>query len=173
MHAEKCSRTYCVQNGLPTTLNVIHELPSAEALEGCDNAPIPAFLSLTRLFTVLEGGFVEGCIPSSHTKGSDEQHERISVLQQALQQEYDEEDLCETQQVDLSVTRNWIRILLWQYTITHFAVSCYAQDQAFSALLPALIACDMLSLFTKVSPMSIQPHGYGMVSRFHPRLWVS
>ena len=83
--------------------------------------------------------------------------------------------LDETQKVDILVTRNWIRTILWQYTITHFAVSCHARDPAFSALFPVSVAHDMLSGFSAVSDGAIRAHGYGMVSldRQSPSLLIS
>ena len=144
--------------------------PDAETVDGDDCSPFPAFLSLTRLFTHLKGHFLEATIPSfTILRGSSEQPEQISKLQRALGEEEISQDLNESQKVDIIVTRSWIRILLWQYTITQFAVSCHAQDDAFSAFLPATVAYDMLSLFAQVSQSSIEPHGYGMVRQadFH------
>lgn len=132
-------------------------------MDGYDSTPLPAFLSLARLFTYLEGHFLEVAVPSPDFHVSNEQAVQISNLQNDLCRERVEEDLNESQRVDIFVTRSWIRILLWQYTISHFAVSCRAQDDAFSAFLPASVAYDMLSLFAQVSRCSIEPHGYGMV----------
>jgi len=156
-------RTYCVQNGLPTILQPINEFPSADSTQGYDGAPLPAFIALIRLFTFLDGEILES-IPSSTTLAMDcGPRDKISALQRDLSLHPLRVDLDESQRVDILATRNWIRILLWQYTIAHFVVSCHAQDQAFSALLPTMIARDMLSVLERVSWKSIQPHGYGMV----------
>ncbi|OAL26040.1 hypothetical protein AYO22_04454 [Fonsecaea multimorphosa] len=157
-------RTYCVQNGLPTTLKPINEFPSTDPIQGYDGAPLPAFIALIRLFTFLDGEILEP-IPSSTPlaiEGSPKG--KISTLQNDLSLLLLSEELDESQRVDILATRNWIRILLWQYTIGHFVVSCHAEDQAFSALLPTKIARDMLAVLERVSWKSIQPHGYGMVS---------
>ncbi|KIW28755.1 uncharacterized protein PV07_04629 [Cladophialophora immunda] len=155
-------RTYCVQNGLPTTLKPINEFPSVDPIKGYDGAPLPAFIALIRLFTFLDGDILES-IPSSMTPAIPRSpKDKISVLQHDLSRHPLTEDLDESQRVDILATRNWIRIMLWQYTIAHFVVSCHAQDQAFSALLPTTIARDMLSVLESASWKSIQPHGYGM-----------
>ncbi|KIW79165.1 hypothetical protein Z517_05777 [Fonsecaea pedrosoi CBS 271.37] len=160
-------RTYCVQNGLPTTLKPMHEFPSADPTEGYDAAPVPAFIGLIRLFTFLDGDILDS-VPSSTSLACNlSAKDRISTLQRDLSCHPLSEGLNESQGVDILATRNWIRILLWQYTIAHFAVSCHARDQAFSALLPTTIARDMLSVLENVSWKSIQPHGYGMVSGIH------
>lgn len=137
-------------------------------MDGYDSTLLPAFLSLTRLFTYLEGHFLEATVTCTDFHVTNEQPDQISTFQNDLSQEHDEEELNESQKVDIFVTRSWIRILLWQYTIMHFAVSCHAQDDAFSAFLPASVAYDMLSFFTKVSKSSIEPHGYGMVCDIFP-----
>ncbi|EXJ65873.1 uncharacterized protein A1O5_11114 [Cladophialophora psammophila CBS 110553] len=155
-------RTYCVQNGLPTTLRPINEFPSADPIEGYDGAPLPAFIALIRLFTFLDGDILEPTPSSATVSIQGAPKNQISALQHDLTHHPLSEELDESQRVDILATRNWIRILLWQYTITHFPVSCHAKDQAFSALLPAAIAHDTLSVLEKVSWKSIQPHGYGM-----------
>ncbi|OAL36615.1 hypothetical protein AYO20_04231 [Fonsecaea nubica] len=155
-------RTYCVQNGLPTTLKPIHEFPSADPTEGYNAVPMPAFIGLIQLFTFLDGDILESVPLSTSLACNLSAKDRISTLQRDLSCHPLSEGLNESQGVDILATRNWIRILLWQYTIAHFAVSCHARDQAFSALLPTKIARDMLSVLENVSWKSIQPHGYGM-----------
>ncbi|EXV03328.1 Zn(2)-Cys(6) zinc finger domain protein [Metarhizium robertsii] len=68
----------------------------------------------------------------------------------------------EVQQVDLFVTRQWIRLLIWEYTMRHYKMSRNSSNQAFSLLLPVMIARELLSLFLSVSADSIFAHGYGM-----------
>lgn len=157
-------RTYCIQNDLPITLRPISELPLAEPLEGYESAPIPAFIALTRLFTFLDSDLLESTASPNDSTLRVRPKDKVSTLQHDLVRHDLDEALDESQRVDILTTRNWVRILLWQYTIAHFSVSCHAQDQAFSALLPASIAHDMLSTLERVSWKSVQPHGYGMVS---------
>jgi hypothetical protein len=133
-------------------------------MEGFDGAPMPAFIALTRLFTFLDGDLLDTTAAAGDLAIQTRQMDKVSMLQHNLEHSRIGEELDESQRVDLQATRNWIRTLLWHYTITHFAVSCHAQDRAFSALLPAYIAHDMLSTIKKVSWKSIEPHGYGMVS---------
>ncbi|KAG8414848.1 hypothetical protein J3459_009618 [Metarhizium acridum] len=68
----------------------------------------------------------------------------------------------EVQQVDLFVTRQWIRLLIWEYTMRHYKMSRNSSNQAFSLLLPVTIARELLCLFPSVSADSIFAHGYGM-----------
>ncbi|CAG5137544.1 uncharacterized protein ALTATR162_LOCUS142 [Alternaria atra] len=93
---------------------------------------------------------------------------KLSLYQSNLNFCTEAESFDEAQRVDLFVTRQWIRILLWEYTIRRFSMSCRLEDQAFSLLLPITIAHEMLSLFHAVSESSIQLHGYGMVQPVTP-----
>ena len=76
----------------------------------------------------------------------------------------------EAQRVDLFVTRQWIRLLLWEYTSRHFAMACCPADLAFSLLLPVKIGHELLSLFSMVTDAAVKTHGYGMVSVFFQSL---
>ena len=143
------------------------------------SAPIASFLYLTRLFTFLDGDLIEP--PSAITlpppgmaedDGEDRQtRRRVTLFQSdldpsAAEQQSNAVGLDEIQRVDIFVTRNWIRILLWEYSVRHFAMSSSPDDQAFSMLLPALVAHGMLGFFSTISGESICAHGYGMVRLF-------
>ncbi|KAL1892388.1 hypothetical protein Sste5346_007126 [Sporothrix stenoceras] len=185
-------RTYCVQHGLPPILRPIRERPARSS------AAVASLLDLTRLFTFLDGDLIEPEAMSSSNivlhkdDGNDRQTRRRVALFQSfldmdpsttaaekqplLQGNGAEIDVDETQHVDLFVTRNWIRILLWEYSVRNFVMSSSIShtsslssssspehnNQAFSMLLPALVAHSMLGFFSTISPESIRAHGYGM-----------
>lgn len=170
-------RTFCVQNGLPAILRPIPERPSPDKpVHGCSGSPILSFLHLTKIFTFLEGDLIEpssqtlldSCSnPCSELEASTKQalaRSRVARFQSNLERTEEGVGLDETQRVDLFTTRSWIRILLWGYTVRHYAMSCAADEPAFSMMLPALVAHQMLGFFSGVSPSSIKAHGYGMVS---------
>lgn len=71
----------------------------------------------------------------------------------------------EAQRVDLFVTRQWIRLLLWEYTARRFAMACCAADPAFSLFLPVKIGHELLGMFAGVTEGAVKTHGYGMVCR--------
>lgn len=88
----------------------------------------------------------------------------LAVTQARLASSDQDEASNETQSVDLCTTRNWIRLLTWEYMTRHFTMSSNPEDSAFSLLLPAQIGHDMLSFFSMVDKSSIRAHGYGMAS---------
>lgn len=142
---------------------MIDELPTPDLDTHYDSTPLPAFLALTRLFLYLKSCFITHPLSDQSAIVSEDQKREVSTFQHNLRLKTDERSLNETQYVDIFATRNWIRTLLWQYSIVNFPVSCHADDDAFSALLPASIAKEMLSVFATVSNSSIRAHGYGMV----------
>ncbi|PWI68784.1 hypothetical protein PCL_01873 [Purpureocillium lilacinum] len=147
-------RTYCAQNEYPTILEPIDELPPDE--DGRDVTG--AFASLTRVFAHLQGDVMGR--PSRYGAGLDSR--KVATAQSALCQDRHSHVLSEVQRVDLFVTQQWIRLLIWEYTMRHFKMSRESSDQAFSLLLPMAIARELLSLLCSVRMESICAHGYGM-----------
>ncbi|EMR65179.1 putative aflyd sugr sugar regulator protein [Eutypa lata UCREL1] len=156
-------RTFCAENRLPPILTPIGEFPIDEEGGDLAGSPFSAFLCLVKLFVHLERDFVETSpSPAVLFQLRDRDRYRISQYQSNLSLGLNDGPFDETQRVDLFVTRQWIRTLLWEYTVRHFSMSCKSEDQAFSMLLPISIAHETLSLFHAVSNNSLQPHGYGM-----------
>jgi hypothetical protein len=130
-----------------------------------DSTLLLSFIDLTRLFTYIEGPLGHSLQTGEDSTGAAYHEEKLSSIQERLCNSLiSSEDIEEAQRVDFHATRNWIRSLLWQYAVSHFKISGYSTDKAFSVLLPTLIAKDMLSVFSTISVSSIRTHGYGMVS---------
>jgi hypothetical protein len=73
----------------------------------------------------------------------------------------------ESQRVDLFVTRQWVRLILWEYATRHFPMASHAQDLAFSLYLPVSVSHELLGHLSSVSTDgSIRPHGFSMVCHF-------
>ncbi|KAL4729122.1 hypothetical protein ACLX1H_003530 [Fusarium chlamydosporum] len=149
-------RTYSAQHGLQAVLQVIDVFPDTQ--DGmADERRLQAFVSLTRLFAYLEGNLT--------TISSNQQpleRQKLVSYQAALCLDSHDHAAREAQRVDLFVTRQWIRLILWEYTARHFAMSCYPDDEAFSLFLPVKIGHKMLSLFSMVTNAAIKTHGYGI-----------
>lgn len=127
-------------------------------------ADLRAFMSLTRLFSFLStpARAIAGCGGGQGdmaTAGTE-----LAAVQAKLASDGDDAALNETQRVDLCVTRQWIRILTWEYMTRRFPMSCHADDPAFSLLLPVQIGREVLSFMATVDSSFIVSHGYGMVS---------
>lgn len=158
-------RTFCIQNALPSILHPIATIPSAEDnIEGVD---LIAFTSLTRLFSYLHSAITSPGRPASAT----ESPLPVAVGRIGNFCEADQPAFNETQKVDLCVTRQWIRILEWEYILRHFVVSYDSSDPVFSLFLPVKIGHEILSKFSTMDSASIRAHGYGMVSAIDFKLF--
>lgn len=149
-------RTFSAQNGLVAVLQAIDALPDADD-DTIDPQLLQAFLSLTRLFAYLESELMD-CT----SKNPIDRQKLISSQAELCLDSHDYASN-EAQRVDLFVTRQWVRLLMWEHTARHFAMACYPEDQAFSLFLPVKIGHEMLSLFSLVTNAAIKAHGYGMV----------
>ncbi|RBR17165.1 uncharacterized protein FIESC28_06667 [Fusarium coffeatum] len=149
-------RTYSAQHGLQAVLQVIDVFPDTQD-DMADERRLQAFVSLTRLFAYLESNLT--------TISSNQQpleRQKLVSYQAALCLDSHDHVAREAQRVDLFVTRQWIRLILWEYTARHFAMSCYPDDEAFSLFLPVKIGHKMLELFSMVTNAAIKTHGYGI-----------
>jgi hypothetical protein len=118
-----------------------------------------AFQALMGLFLYLEGDFT-----ASGSSPVPLERQKLISFQADLSVIQPDHSFHEAQRVDLFVTRQWIRLLLWEYTARHFAMACSPEDQAFSLFLPVKIGRELLSLFSDVTEAAIKTHGHGMVS---------
>lgn len=157
------SRTFCAQNCFPAVLVPIDEMPPYEETDTEFSSITQAFSSLTRLFSHLQSNILE----TSSSRRPVMDPDKVATAQTDLCANTQHSSFTEVQQVDLFVTRQWIRLLIWEYTMRHYKMSRDSSNQAFSLLLPVTIARELLSLFPSVSAESIYAHGYGMVSDRH------
>lgn len=141
---------------MPAVLQVIDTLPSLDP--DLDSQQLtPAFLSLMRLFAYLEEELLDckSFIPLERQK--------LVTYQAALRVDSHDRAPSEVQRVDLFVTRQWVRLLIWEHTARHFAMTRDAEDPAFSLLLPVHIGREMLSVLSLTTDdTAIRSHGYGL-----------
>ncbi len=172
------SRTYCAQHLVPAILRPIQHPPEFDGHNDGNNQNLSqAFRSLSRLFVYLEGDFTTTTTTTTGQPGHAPQvlplaRQKVISYQTDLSLVPDDDtgETHEAQRVDLFVTRQWIRLLLWEYTSRHFAMACCPADQAFSLLLPVRIGHELLSLFSTVTETAVKTHGYGMVRQYFSTL---
>lgn len=149
-------RTFAAQFGLPAVLQVIHAWPSLDVdLDGKEQL-MPAFLSLMQLFVYLQADLLDcmSLIPLERQK--------LVTYQAALRVKSRDQAPNETQRIDLFVTRQWVRILLWEHTARHFAMACNPEDPAFSLFLPVQIGHEMLSVLSSATDTAVKAHGFNV-----------
>lgn len=73
-------------------------------------------------------------------------------------------DCSEIQAVELRVTQQWLKTMVWQLAISHGFVSSMVPDKTLSLNYPIEIARDLVALTNQISHHSIEMHGMFMVS---------
>ncbi|RYP60135.1 hypothetical protein DL769_008264 [Monosporascus sp. CRB-8-3] len=116
-------RTFCAENRLQPLLTPIDELPIEEEGANAPGNPSSGFLRLIQLFIRLERNFIEASAHTVPTQLHTVEREKMSHYQSFLNLDVDNGPFDEAQWVDLFVTRQWIRTLLWEYTVRHFSMS--------------------------------------------------
>jgi len=70
----------------------------------------------------------------------------------------------ETQAVDLRTSQRWLRIMVWQLSISHRLLSSSATDESMTFQYPIELSRELLADIGQFSHESIEAHGVGLVS---------
>lgn len=73
-------------------------------------------------------------------------------------------DCTESQAVELRVTQQWLRTMLWQLCVSQGLVSSVAADHSMTFKYPIEISRDLLSMTHQFSQHAMEVHGVGLVS---------
>jgi hypothetical protein len=77
----------------------------------------------------------------------------------------------EIQAVELRITQQWLRTMVWQICVSQGLVSSVATDSAMTFKYPIEISRDLLSMTQQFSQQAMEVHGVGLVSTLGmPRL---
>jgi hypothetical protein len=77
-------------------------------------------------------------------------------------------DCTESQAVDLQVTQQWLRTMVWQLCVSQGLVSSVAANSAMTFKYPIEIARDLLSMTQQFSQHAMEVLGVGLVSLLIP-----
>ena len=70
----------------------------------------------------------------------------------------------EIQAVDLRITQQWLRTMVWQLCVSQGLVSSVTADSAMTFKYPIEISRDLLSMTQQFSQQAMEVHGVGLVS---------
>ena len=154
-------RTYCAQNGAPTILPTIDKRPPLDVDTGLHPVLIEGFSSLISLFACLRANITEvATTPSNEVFDL----KRLMRYQMDLAVDPRAPNFDEAQSVDIFVTRQWIRLLIWEYTLRHFPLPYHAEVPGFSLSFPVPVARELLGTLSSAHENSIICHGWALVS---------
>lgn len=155
-------RAYAVQRRKRTRLTPSVTLP--EAFENEDPSLLNGFTNLANLFSAVDDSFV------SAWRGSRRQSLCNEAWLAKTQRELDATALAgaltETQNLDISITREWLHVLAWQMGVSNGLI--WGQGEGGMRLdYPIELAKKVVDITTMVTSESLNSHGIGMVSPSH------
>ena len=116
---------------------------------------------LSRLFTLLKTSFLQA--PGAACSAAE--LEEVLAIQAQLEEAWEFPGIGPTQFVDLNVTKNWLRAIIWRHSFPGFARSQQIQEPTLSPEYPLTIVKDTVALLANADEHAIRAHGYGMVMR--------
>ncbi|PSK57941.1 hypothetical protein B9Z65_9143 [Elsinoe australis] len=154
-------RAYALQRHRPLTLYSTIQLPSMEE-DPSETVELSGFLHLVQLFRPFDDTFVgvwnktrEGCTTDWLVQL---QKQLSSALPSYIQS-------TETQAVDLRMSQQWLKTMIWQLSISQGYLSSQASDQSMTFNFPIELSRDMVAAASNFSQMAMEVHGIGLIEK--------
>lgn len=155
-----------MQRHRPLSLCDTIDLPKFDE-EPSEGNLITGFVHLITLFKPFDDAFVKlwnkaasGCTPLWLTNIQNQLSEALPEYLTGL----------ETQAVDLETSRQWLRVMVWQLSISHGFLSSQATDPSMTFKYPMEISRELGAAAALFSKHAMEVHGIGLVSlAFSPR----
>jgi hypothetical protein len=156
-------RAYAVQRRKRTRLQASVTLPAV--FESEDPQLLNGFVNLANLFSAVDDSFVSAWRGSRRASLCDEAW--LAQTQKQLDATADTTglgELTETQQLDISISREWLHILAWQMGVSNGLI--WGQGEGGMRLdYPVEIARKVVDMTSNATSIALDTHGIGMVSR--------
>jgi hypothetical protein len=153
-------RGHAMQHGTPVCLTKSIALSRQEAC-GSQNSSqlLQAFHSLTHLFAS-----VDGVLVNSETSCNYSMEILVRIQHELRRYEQWPLEWNEVQRSDVSITQHWLRMLVWQLSLSNVSLSSEpGGDDSMSFTYPARVSRDALRDISSVSFDALVAHGPGMV----------
>jgi len=154
-------RAYALQQHKPLTLYATINLPTLDE-DPSETVELSGFIHLANLFRPFDDTFV-GLWNKSRAGCSTEW---LAQLQQQLSNALPQYLNCtEAQAVDLRCSQQWLRVMVWQLSISHGFLSSTAADNAMSFHFPIEVSRDLIASASGFSQASMEVHGIGLIEK--------
>lgn len=154
------SRAYAFKRHRPLTLYATIRLPSVDE-EPPDTISLSGFVHLINLYKPFDDTFFglwnrtsEGAIPGWLTQLQKQLSDALPTYLEGT----------ETQAVDLRMSQQWLKTMVWQLAISHGFVSSIASDSTLSFQYPIDISRELVERSNEFSQHAMEVHGIGLVS---------
>lgn len=156
------SRAYAIQRRTQVKIREFNvQIPTI--FESEEPRLIYGFVSLVNLFRAVDVAFVSTWI------GQRGKELCSKAWISSLQSKFDVAapmiaESIETQKLDISVSRLWLRVLVWQLGVRYGLLSFQSYDPVMNLDYPVQLAGELVRLISTTSQQSLDSHGIGMVS---------
>ncbi|KAH8171954.1 fungal specific transcription factor domain-containing protein [Sarocladium implicatum] len=157
-------RAYALQRHRPLTLRNTLGLPIIE-VHISDAEILPGFLDLISLFKHFDIDFIE-------TWNSDASTASVTATGPFLQlQDYLKKALpsvlsySEMQQADLLISRQWLKVMVWQLCVSRTVLSSTGTDDSMSLQYPVTIARDAVLVSQLLPTRALEANGVGILEK--------
>jgi len=158
----RSDRAYALQRHRPLTLHNTIDLPTLDE-DPSESVELSGFLHLVNLFQPFDDTFV-GLWNKTRVGCSTEW---ITALQKQLAEALPEYlHSTESQAVDLRISQQWLRIMVWQLSIGHGYLSAAAPESSMNLKYPIEISRDLVTAASTFSHLAMEVHGVGLVWLF-------
>ena len=154
-------RAYAIQQRRPLSLHATINLPTLEE-DPSETVELNGFLHLVNLYRPFDDTFVgfwnknrAGCTTDFLSRIQQDLSDALPLYLQST----------ESQAVDLRCSQQWLRMMVWQLSISHGLLSSTAADNAMSFQFPIEVSRDLLSATSQYSQESMEIHGIGLVEK--------
>lgn len=155
------TRAYALQRHRPLTLPATISLPTSHDDPTEPSPPLTGFIHLVSLYRPFDDMFIalwnksrNDCTPAY-----------LSALQKQLTEALPGYlNTTESQAVDLRVSQQWLRTMVWQLSIQNGCLSSGPAESCMTFQYPVEIARDLISMTSQFSQHSMELHGLGLVS---------
>ena len=157
-------RAYALQRHRPLTLRNTLDLPIIEP-HISDAGVLPGFLDLISLFRHFDVDFIE-------TWNSDVSTASVTTTTPFLRlQDYLKQALpsvlsySEMQQADLLISRQWLKVMVWQLCVSRTVLSSTGTDDSMSLQYPVTIARDAVLVSQLLPARALEANGVGILEK--------
>ncbi|EXJ93539.1 hypothetical protein A1O1_01931 [Capronia coronata CBS 617.96] len=153
-------RAYALERHRPLSLHATIELPDARGT--AEEESISGFLHLISLFRCIDDEFMAlwNKAKSQCTASW------FSQLQQRLSNALPSTpETTESQIADIKVTLHWLRIMVWQLSITNGCLSSSSLDLSLTFKFPIQVARDLIQDVANISLDAMEVHGIGLIEK--------
>jgi hypothetical protein len=153
-------RGYAIQHAMPISSQDTISLSSIDFSE--DNVYVQGLINLAELFVTFDSSSIPHA--SRYGKLPISESQLVGVEETLLEIAVPLERFDIVQRVDFIVTKQWMRILLWQQAMSRGLLSSVSFHQSMTFFFPAQVVRDLLAWMMLFSTYNLLPLGRDQVS---------